>query len=369
MWLAISIVGAVAGLLCKATAIVTPALAFLVLMKLDPRRSARDVGRACLPFILISSSYFILHQSLTSSATDHIVRSMSAQILTQSKALIHYVLSVVMPVRLSIHPQFSPSTSIEMAVLAGTTLVLSLAFVWWRSRDKARWAGIGWFLVCLSPTLLVPLNVLVNDHRPYLALAGLIWLILELARRAPRGLALAGIAILLILSWQRAPDWHSEMTIWQDAVRKGPQMEIPHYNLGFAQHLAGQSDSAAYHYRVALQLAPDYVRPMNNLGALLRGANQMPEALRWLQKAADLEPENPEVLNNLGLVLTGMGTAAQAIPVLQRASWLAPDIGEIWLNLGLAQRDAGRRTEAMQSLQRALQLDPGLSQRIRPGGQ
>jgi Tfp pilus assembly protein PilF len=280
--------------------------------------------------------------------------------------------STIMPIRLSILPQFTPSVYLELTVVASIAAVMSLAVVAWKSRRSLPlFAGLGWFVACLSPTLLVPLNVLVNDHRTYVALLGILWVVGVLTERmsrypSRRFVAVAAISVMLLLSWNRTAAWQTEDAIWADAVDKGPQMAIAHYNLGFSQHLAGQCDSSIAHYRSALRIDADYVRPMNNLAALLRDRGDLTEARSLLQTAAAIEPDNAEVLNNLGMALSADAEHERAVHILLRANVLSPLSADILLNLGLAQRDAGLRSEAMRSLQRALQLDATLRQRLAP---
>ncbi|MEE3040158.1 MAG: tetratricopeptide repeat protein [Candidatus Latescibacterota bacterium] len=353
------------GLLAKATAIVTPALIFLVAWRAWPDRSGRGALRAAFPWMVISLVYFIFHQlDKTSPLTP--LRPVVVQFATQLKAVVHYLISFVMPIRLSVLPQFQESGILEPAVLLSLIALLSLGTVTWRHRQTipGAAAGLAWFLICLSPTLVVPLNVLINDHRPYLAVAGLIWAAGTVAHHITRSVTIPLLLIAYVLTWQRSDTWETERSLWSDAVVKGPQMAIAHYNLGFAQHIAGQSDSATAHYRMALHIEPDYVRPLNNLGAIMREEGRLVDARKILHRAAELEPDNAEVLNNLGLVATAQGDAQDAVSILLRACDLSPSTGEIWLNLGLAQRDAGDPSAAMRSLQRALQLDPGLRNRV-----
>ena len=197
-----------------------------------------------------------------------------------------------------------------------------------------------------------------------LVIAGLIWAAGTVAHHITRSVTIPLLLIAFVLTWQRSDTWETERSLWSDAVVKGPQMAIAHYNLGFAQHIAGQSDSATAHYRMALHIEPDYVRPLNNLGAIMKEEGRLVDARKILHRAAELEPDNAEVLNNLGLVATAQGDAQDAVSILLRARDLSPSTGEIWLNLGLAQRDAGDPSAAMRSLQRALQLDPGLRNRV-----
>ena len=224
-------------------------------------------------------------------------------------------------------------------------------------------------MICLLPTLIVPLNVLVNDHRPYLALGGMAIAAGVIGpRRLPGAGFLPGLfgLILIALCWQRAFAWQTEVTLWQNAVREGPSVAAAHHNLAFAYHQSGQLPLAQLHYERAIALKPDYARPLTNLGALYRDAGRLDEAEAVLLRATRSEPGSVETLNNLGLVYAAQRRWDQALRAYQAALQADPGVSEVWYNLGLAQRDAGHADDARQSLQRALQLDPGIHKRLGP---
>ena len=272
---------------------------------------------------------------------------------------------------LSVAPQFSQSDSLlDSTIIVAVAVLASACLLLWKTRHRLPELGLGalWWLICLLPTLVVPLNVLVNDHRPYLAMGGLAIGMGSAARwRFPRWpVHLKGtLAIVLIaLCWQRAFDWKTEISLWENAVREGPAVAAAHHNRAFAYHQNGNLKGAQVHYEQAVELQPDYTRPLTNLGALYRDAGRLDQAEVVLLQAMRSDPGAAEPLNNLGLVYAAQGRPEQAIRTSQAALQSDPNIAEIWYNMGLAQRDAGFTEDAVQSLHRALQLDPGIRQRL-----
>ena len=171
------------------------------------------------------------------------------------------------------------------------------------------------------------------------------------------------LAVLIVLCWQRAIDWKTEISLWEDAVREGPAMPVAHHNLAFAYHQTGKLPAAQHHYERAIDLQPDYTRPLTNLGAIYRESGELDKAESVLLRAMRSDPGAAEPLNNLGLVYAAQGRPEQALRAYQTALQAHPYIADIWFNLGLAQRDAGQGEAARQSLHRALELDPGIRQR------
>ena len=367
--------GQLLALGAKEVGVVTPLL-LLAIHWLLPAGQRASTRRAHLTSTAILVPYLIVYQSFRDTSITPPLRSVTAQLATQIKALVHYVQSSVTPFDLSVAPQFSQSGSIvEAPVALAASAIGSGAVLLWMGRRRLPGLGLAalWWLICLSPTLLVPLNVLVNDHRPYLALGGLALGAGSLFRRQPHRagwILKAGLGLVLIaLCWQRAEDWRSEVSLWEAAVREGPGVAAAHHNLAFAYHQEDRTELARQHYERAVALAPDYTRPLTNLGVLYRDAGQLQQAETVLLRAVHSDPAAVEPLNNLGLVYAAQGRMDHAIRAYQAALQSHPNVADVWFNLGLAQRDAGQTQEAFQSLQRALRLDPGIRHRLGDGGQ
>lgn len=368
-WLVAVAAAQAAAVAAKETGIVAPML-LLGLHWLQPQGDRRAAGRGITVSVVVSVIYLIVRQLVMPPSGGELVRPMLEQLSTQSKALVHYLRAVVTPVDLSVTPQFSTSlTPADPTVAAALLLLISVAMLIWRARSLAPGValGAGWWIVCLAPTLLVPLNVLINDHRPYLALAGLPLLAASWRRHVPTTRLWVAIGcVAILLCWQRASNWRTEISLWEDAVSEGAQVAEARHNLAFAQHMQGDLSGAMQQYEAAIALKPDYTRPLTNLGVLYREQGKFEQAEALLLRAAQSDPAAVEPLSNLGLVYADKGQPHQAIQAYQAALQLDAGVAEIWLNLGLAQRDAGQRDQAVRSLQRALQLDPSIRQRLAP---
>ena len=127
--------------------------------------------------------------------------------------------------------------------------------------------GLIWFALALLPTFIIPLHILVNDHRLYLPLIGLALagLLPTLRVRWPLYLL---CSLLALLSYQHTPVWRNALTLWQNAAQRAPLMPEAHYNLGHAHHLVGNLDPARHAYERAIELSPRYVLALAELGAI-----------------------------------------------------------------------------------------------------
>lgn len=98
-------------------------------------------------------------------------------------------------------------------------------------------AGLGgaWWVLVRAPTALVPLIVLVNEHRLYLAVpafcAVIRFALCQLGGRSRVApiLTVAYFLAVTILTMQRTQNWESELRLWQDVAAKGPLMVKPRF--------------------------------------------------------------------------------------------------------------------------------------------
>jgi tetratricopeptide (TPR) repeat protein len=366
-WLAASLGCTALALMAKTTAVVLPIL-LLLLWRLGAgdRRPWYSVWPWATVTAVYSAVYWVLTPQGVGAAAA--VRPWLTQWATQLKALVWYGARATMPVHLSVYPQFEPGAGAGgLPLLLALAALASLVGLVARLRRLRPWLtmAVVWPAVCLLPTLIIPLHVLVSDHRVYLAAAGPC---LALARHA-HGRQRIAAALVLCLAMalatiQRAPAWRDEASLWQDAVEAGPRVPEAHYNLGHQYHLAGQWERARACYEEATRLSPAYARAQANLGALDQQQGRLADAAQRLTMALAAEPDMVEALANLGSVRRQQGQLDQAEALLRRALALRPDAAEAELNLGLTLRDQGRLPEAAARLRRALELDPDLRQRV-----
>ena len=366
-WLAASLGCTALALMAKTTAIVLPALLFLAWRR---RPAERRPWHAVWPWAAVTGVYGVLYWVLTPQGIGAAaaVRPWTTQWVTQLKALMWYGARAAMPVHLSVYPQFEPGAGAgALPLLLAVATLASLAVLAAGLRRCRPWVtmAVAWPAVCLLPTLVIPLHVLVSDHRVYLAAAGPC---LTLARHAQGRQRFTAALVLCVAmaaaTIQRASVWRDETSLWQDAVAAGPRVPEAHYNLGHQYHLAGQWQQARACYEEATRLSPAYARAQANLGALEQQQGRLPQAAARLTAALQAEPDLVEALTNLGSVRRQQGQLDPAEALLRRALALRPDLAEAELNLGLTLRDQGRLSEAAAHLRRALELDPSLRQRV-----
>jgi tetratricopeptide (TPR) repeat protein len=334
------------------------------------------------------------------------VRGPLEQLLTQAKGLLYYLHLLTLPTHLSVEPQFFVlgSASVLVVSLSMALSAVGGAVALWRGRCRRALFLILWLLLYMLPTIVVPLNVLVNERRAYMPLAvacvaaGLL-LVPALQRlRARPLLAVVSVLMLAVLSVQRTQVWADEMTLWRDAVVKGPGMSRAHLYLGNAhKDLAQHATDEAYRQQQWLAAAAAFerasatargldlaLRALNNRGGVFftlgdqaLDEGRRAEALEHYERAEEIyravEARNPiyaDALINLGnstLIrarLTPGLSAAQrqkllreSVAYYQRALEVRPNHSQGHSNLGVAYDDLGDWELAEARYRHALHLD------------
>lgn len=146
-----------------------------------------------------------------------------------------------------------------------------------------RLAAFGVFLFFLAPAVessFLPMIDVINEHRLYLAAAGFFaalttGIFLGLAKWEGRWPALNWAVTLLLLvlagaygvaTYQRNQVWQSEITLWEDVIKKSPRKARPYDELGLAYARQGRYAEAVPLYLQAIALNPRFATYYSNLG-------------------------------------------------------------------------------------------------------
>lgn len=396
------------GLAAKSAAIALLPLLLLHDTLIEPGAWRRRWQRHLLLWS-IAAAYILQTRSIIAKATIGApVRSWAEQWWTQAKALAYYVHLLVVPRGLNVDHQFLISDSLfDPYVAAAAAVGVSLFVVLLRFRQKRLPLFLLlWFLAALAPASLVPLNVLVNEHRLYLAGVGLAIGLVALVQtddRARLGLLWA-LPLLGVLTFHRGTVWASSEALWQDAAHKAPGMARPFIMLGEHYRSQGDDEATILSFDRALRrdstYAPAYAalseaharlgRMDDAIRVARRGTRVLPDSVGlWSQlaqvrrieagsattaaartaafeasaaayeHALELTPEDADLYDNLGNTYQMLSRPLDALPYHQRAVTLRPGSAVSHLNYGNVLFMLGDLDGAMQAYQMATRLDPG----------
>ena len=158
---------------------------------------------------------------------------------------------------------------------------------------------LGLSVLMLLPSALIANPDVLNESRPYLALAGvslaIAMLLLRAAGSNPVARVVVGAVILvpLILATRaRNEVWQRDVDLWMDAVEKAPRKSLVHYNLGSSLAREGHTARARQAFLDASRLNPFDDLSYAGLGYCAEMEGLMEVAERYYLQAVELAPAN-----------------------------------------------------------------------------
>ena len=114
----------------------------------------------------------------------------------------------------------------------------------------------------------------------------------------------------------------------ETAVKKDPNLDAAHMNLGSTYNSLGEHDKAVSELNEAVRLHPDWVIALNQLGLAYRGNNNLDMALSQFSRAVLLDGNNVNGLFHLGSTQYAKGDKKSAKKTQDRLKKLRPDLAE-----------------------------------------
>jgi protein O-mannosyl-transferase len=239
---------------------------------------------------------------------------------TQFGVILHYLRLVIWPAPLVLDYGWPIATKASQILLPAIPVLGLLGLSLWALRRHAAtgFLGLAFFLILAPTSSIVPIRDAAFEHRMYLPLAAVMTFVVvgvfSLLTRRRSGQApdepeatippwvVSGVTRVLIaalavavpfgaLTAARNKDYRSEVSIWQDTVKKRPTHWRAYDVLGIAQARQNDFQGAIANHTEALRLKPDsgityYNRGTTYLNLGLKFKNLQAQG----QARADLDP-------------------------------------------------------------------------------
>ncbi|MFQ5646724.1 MAG: tetratricopeptide repeat protein, partial [bacterium] len=286
--------------------------------------------------------------------------TMGERLITEWRVILHYFSLLLYPhpsrLNLDYHFPFSRSLFAPATAVLGLLVIGGLlgTAVYLMKRRPLISFGIFWFFGQLAlESTIYPLD-LIYEHRLYLPSIGF-FLIISLGLNRLFGFISAQstlkaewavVAVLvMILGWgtyRRNQVWQSEISLWQDVVKKSFNKARPHNNLGKAyaaaaladKSLANLADEAIKEYKKAIELNPKNFVAYDNLGQSYGRKGKTDEAIKSCRQAVKLNPGYLQAYNNLGVAYNKKGMYDLAIKACLKALKIRPNYAKSYFNRG-----------------------------------
>lgn len=273
--------------------------------------------------------------------------------------------------------QVYPAGLLAGLLLAAVT-VLVLALV-----RRAPYLTVGWFWYLGT---LVPVLGLVQviggqgmaDRYTYIPLIGLfiglVWGVTDgLSRAGVRACVPAAVGVALLAGCavgtkKQVGYWRDSPTLWRHTLEVDPQNYLAYLNIGSDLCAEGKIEESVWYFRKSVECHPDSDSTRLNLdlahydlGYALATLGKTDEAEAQYAEAIRVNPRYFNAQYALGWMLVERGRYAEAVPHLQIALEVAPDYADGQNVLGRALFLVGKTDEAIPHYEAALRLNPKLA--------
>ena len=297
-------------------------------------------------------------------------------LLTQFNVVRTYWRLLVVPVRQSLDYDYPLQVGWDAKTLASLGLHLAIwgIGIWmWRKKQPGVTLGIAWFYLVLLPTSsVIPIRDLIYEHRVYLALAGGVILLTQLIFNFQftifnkftifkKYIPIFGIGLLTIyagLTMARNTVWASEVKLWEDAWKKGPNKDRTNKNYGFVLTDAGRLKEGIVRLERAVELNPEDQDYRITLGAAYLQAKDWDKAKAQFEKAVELRPAKADGWNNLGVAEFQLKRYEESKIAFETALKKDPEFYMAWLGLGGVEIVLKDFAAAETALKKAMEIEP-----------
>jgi hypothetical protein len=294
------------GMLCKPTAMVTPALA-AVLDRMILRRTWRDVARTLWPWFIAILPLAVVAK-VVQSGQEVLSPPMWQRPVVMGASLAFYLGKLLAPARFTFDYGWEPVVMLRQRWFWAIALIpLALAAALWLGRRRWHWltAAGAVSVVALIPVLgLVPFQFqrssTVADHYVYLAMLGPAMAAAWGLRRMPLRYAhpaAAGCAVVLVtlaaLTVHQLGYWRTEESILQRNLDLTPHKSIGYNALGIMYQMHNDHPRAQAAYKQAIDLAPDFISPRVSLANIYSFQGRTDDAIQQIEALMDIQQRLP----------------------------------------------------------------------------
>lgn len=323
--------------------------------------------------------------------------------ITQFKVIVTYIRLVFWPVNQNLDYDIAASGSFFEPVTIISFLLLAALFglaVYLFKKEKIISFGILWFFISLAvESSVLPIRDVIFEHRMYLPMAGVTFLLVYIAvkylpEKYLKPLAGAAIIIVIVLgaaAFQRNKVWANEYTLWNDVVQKSPQkaraysnrgvallnlkrydeaindfnktlslnktFKNAYFNRGSVYYYKKEYDKAIADFSKTIALDSTYALAYNNLGAILLERHQFSEAVSYFDKAILNDTNYAAAYNNRGVLSKALGNYQKAAIDYKKAIEKNKNYAEAYFNLGEVYMLVGNYELAQGYFNRAIELN------------
>lgn len=304
-------------------------------------------------------------------------------LFTQMRVIVTYIRLLILPVNQNLdydypvyHSLFDPPVFVSFLLIA--SLMAFAGYILYRSGKEERpdpyrlliALGILWFFITLSvESSVIPIVDIIFEHRVYLpsfgafiAITGAVMWVVQRKRPLMKKAAIVTVVAIIVLTGAthaRNKTWQSELSLWEDVIKKSPNKARGYYNVGVEYNELGRRKDAIEVYKKAIALKPDYADAYFNLGLVYNNLGDFDKAITSYEKAIEYDPDLYKSYYSIGHIRHEQGRYKEAIDFLKRSLEKKKNHAPSYTMIGLSYYNLGKYDLALKNFDEAISLDPG----------
>ncbi len=259
-------------------------------------------------------------------------------------------------------------------------IALAIIFLLWKKFEAGKILAFGFLFYFFAVALVLQFvsvgSVIMADRYSYLSYAGLLFVVgyfFEVIRnKFSKNISLLFACVLAgagiwfsLLTNERTKIWTNAKTLWTDAMRQFPFIEIAYENRGIYFKDHNQLDSMRMDYEFVTQkLHSRNEKIWSNLGNLYgllgqqKGKEYFDKSLDAYSHAIEINPQNSSTYLNRAITLSMMGRYAESIPDYDKSIQLADNVALTYKNRAYTLMQLGQFEKSVSDYDKALELYP-----------
>ncbi len=235
---------------------------------------------------------------------------------TKLRVLVTALRLLILPINQNLEHYFPLSSSLFNPITTFFSLIFIAAIFFIIFYTFRRFPilsfGIIWFFLLLSVTTLLYLDDLFFEHYLYLPIFGYALMLPAVSfyffkrMNLKKSCWIFTLALIILFysisTYKRNEVWKTELSLWEDTVKKSPDKARPNYILAVYYFKKGRLEEAFAFYKKALRLNPRYAEAYYRLGEYYFSLGDIEKSIINYKKAIEINPEFFEAYLNLGSV-------------------------------------------------------------------
>jgi len=320
-----------------------------------------------IPFFILALFFGILTLSLMEGQVEEI--NFFDKIILSGFTFSVYLFKLVLPIGLSaIYPYPEALETIHYIGFLFFIIVLLMGYFSIR-KSKPLAFGLWFFILNIILFLQIFPNtyVLMADRYSYIPSIGIFILFAilysYLDKKYKKHIKLFQLgylvwAIVLISSTVvRGNVWKSSLSLWEDTVKKHPNIPEALNNRGFAYYEQSNNKKAIADFNKAIKIDPEFSYAYINRGTIYLNQGKNEKALADYNKALDIFPEHANALINKGIIFRKQSKLQEALNSFNKALQISPNSIEALISRGTLYADLQNYEAATTDYNKVLSLD------------